>query len=414
MPRPEIRQSRHATNEFLHRYSSRIPDQRLRFRHAFSYHRSSAARVKSQRQRDRDIILQVAPVLRSVNTKKTMKKPLGIGVTALLFLSVLISRATPQEKEPLRLVQTIPMPNVKGRIDHMDVDVKSNRLFVAGLENGSVEVADLGAGKWSKSIPGFKKTQGIAYIPSLNKMFVASGDDGMLRVFRADSLELLDSLKLELGPNRVAFEPNSEILYVGYGGKDAGKDYGQVGIIDAKTDKSLGDIKVEAHPAELLLGKSGETLYVFISAASKVQVVDTKKREVLSTWPTSSQRNGDGAFDEKNHRLLLGTRTPPKMMVMDSSTGKEVATLPTVEGMDGVYFNEKQKRIYVSGGRDNDVGYIFIYQQKDADHYEAIGKIPTKSGAGTSFWSPELNRFYIGAPASDKEEAAILVFEPQP
>jgi WD40 repeat protein len=338
----------------------------------------------------------------------------SIFIAAFALVLGCSGRLAAQDNYPLRLVQTIAMPNVKGRIDHMDVDVKGKRLFVAGLENGSLEVVDLGAGKWSKSIPGFKKTQGVAYVPSLNKVFVASGDDGMLRVFRGDTLKLLDSLKLELGPNRVAFEPNSEILYVGYGGKDAGKDYGQVGIIDAKADKSLGDIKVEAHPAELLLDKSGKTLYVFISAASKVQVVDTKKREVVSTWPTSSQRNGDGAFDEKTHRLFIGTRTPPQMIVMDSRSGKEVAALPTVEGMDGVYFNEKQKRIYVSGGRDNDVGYIFIYQQKDADHYGAIGKIPTRSGAGTSFWSPELNRFYVGVPASDKQEAAILVFEPQP
>jgi WD40 repeat protein len=342
-----------------------------------------------------------------------MGRIFDIFITAFLIALVCSARLAAQDNCPLRLVQTIPMPNVKGRIDHMDVDVKGKRLFVAGLENGSLEVVDLGAGKWSKSIPGFKKTQGIAYDPSLNKVFVASGDDGMLRVFRGDTLELLDSLKLEMGPNRVAFEPNSEILYVGYGGKDAGKDYGQVGIIDAKADKRLGDIKVEAHPAELLLDKSGKTLYVFISAASKVQLVDTKKREVLSTWSTSSQRNGDGAFDEKTHRLFIGTRTPPQMIVMDSSSGKEVAALPTVEGMDGVYFNAKQKRIYISGGRDNDVGYIFIYQQKDADHYEAIGKIPTRSGAGTSFWSPELNRFYVGAPASDKQEAVILVFEPQ-
>jgi len=343
-----------------------------------------------------------------------MRKFLPVGVTALLFLCTTVSQSEAQEKEPLRLVQTIPMPNVKGRIDHMDVDVKGKRLFVAGLENGSLEVVDLAAGKWSKSIPGFKKTQGVVYIPSLNKVFVASGDDGMLRVFRGDSLELLDSIKLELGPNRVTCDPHKNIVYVGYGGRDAGKDYGEVGIIDAKTDKQLGDIKVDGHPAELLLDKSGKTLYVFVSASSKVQVVDTQKREVVSTWPVSSQRNGDGAFDEKTHRLFIGTRTPPQMIVMDSNTGKEVAALPTVEGMDGVYFNAGQKRIYVSGGRDNDVGYVFVYQQKDADHYEAIGKIPTKSGAGTSFWSPELNRFYVGAPAHDSEEAAILVFEPQP
>lgn len=320
--------------------------------------------------------------------------------------------ANAQSAAPLRLVQTIAMPNVKGRMDHMDVDVKGKRFFVAGLENGSLEVVDLQTGKWLKSIPGFKKTQGVAYVRSLNKVFVASGDDAMLRVFRGDTLALLDEIKLELGPNRVVYDPNSKLLYVGYGGKDAGKDYGEVGIIDAKTDKYIGDIKVEAHPAELLLDQSGKTLFVFVSAVSKVQVVDTKVREVVSTWPVSSQRNGDGAFDEKTHRLFIGTRTPPQMIAMDSQTGKEVATLPTVEGMDGVYFDAGHKRVYVSGGRDQDVGYVFAYERKDADHYETIGKIPTKSGAGTSFWSPELNRYYVAAPAHDNEDAAILVFEP--
>ncbi len=114
--------------------------------------------------------------------------------SSLLGLTVLASfsaQAYAQDNVPLRLVHTIPMPNVKGRIDHMDVDVKGKRLFVAGLENGSLEVVDLQAGKWLKNIPGFKKTQGIAYVPSLNKVFVASGDDGMLRVFRGDTLELL-------------------------------------------------------------------------------------------------------------------------------------------------------------------------------------------------------------------------------
>jgi DNA-binding beta-propeller fold protein YncE len=99
---------------------------------------------------------------------------------------------------------------------------------------------------------------------------------------------------------------------------------------------------------------------------------------------------------------------------MDSQTGKEIASLPTVEGMDGVYFNAAQKRVYVSGGRDQGIGYVFAYQQNDPDHYETIGKTPTRPGAGTSFWSPELNRYYVAAPAYGNEKAAILVFEPKP
>lgn len=330
----------------------------------------------------------------------------------MLFALPVIASA--QSAAPLQLVQTIPLPNVKGRMDHMDVDVEGKRLFVAGLENGSLEVVDLRTGKWSRSISGFEKTQGVAYVQSLNKVFVASGDDGMVRVFRGDTLDPLDAIKLDLGPNRVAYDPHTQLLYVGYGGKDAGKDYGEVGVIDAKTDKHIGDIRVEAHPAELLLDQSGKTLFVFVSAASKVQVVDTSKREVVSTWLVSSQRNGDGAFDEKTHRLFIGTRTPPQMIVLDSRTGKEIANAPTVEGMDGVFFDASRKRVYISGGRDQSVGYVFAYQQRDPNHYETIGKIPTRPGAGTSFWSQELGQYYVAAPANDHEEAAILIYEPKP
>src|SRR5712672_2966280 len=316
-------------------------------------------------------------------------------------------------KQSLRLIQTISLPNVKGRLDHMDVDVKGKRLFVAGLENGTFEVVDLQAGKWVRSIPGFKKAQGALFVPELNKLFLASGDDGMLRVFRGDTLELLDAIHLEPGPNRVVYEPKTKLVYVGYGGKDAGKDYGEVGIIDAQNDKLVGDTKVVAHPSELLLDKAGKMLFVFVSIADKLQVIDTNKREVRSTWGVTSQRPGDAAFDESTSRLFIGTRTPAEMVVMDSKAGKEIAHLPTAESMDGVYFDAVRKRIYVSGGRDLEVGFAYVYQQKDADHYETIGRIPTRDGAGTSFWSPELDRYYVAAEATDKEQAAILVYAPE-
>src|SRR5712692_713093 len=180
-----------------------------------------------------------------------MKSIPAIWLVVVVFVIGCAKAGRSQEtaKQPLRLVQTISMPNVKGRLDHMDVDVKGKRLFVAGLENGTFEVVDLQAGKWVRSIPGFKKPQGVLVVSEFNKLFVASGDDGMLRVFRGDTLELLDSIHLEPGPNRVVYEPKSKLVYVGYGGKDAGKDYGEVGIIDARNDKLVGDIRVVAHPS---------------------------------------------------------------------------------------------------------------------------------------------------------------------
>jgi len=294
----------------------------------------------------------------------------------------------------------------------MDVDVRGKRLFVAGLENGTLEVVDLHAGKRIRSIPGFKKPQGVLYVPELNKLFVASGDDALLRVFRGDTLDPLGSIQLEAGPNRVVYEPQTKLVYVGYGGKDAGKDYGEVGIIDARDDKHIGDIKVSAHPSELLLNKSGATLFVFISITSELQVVDTKRRQVVATWKVSSERPGDAAFDESTSRLMIGTRKPPEMIVMDSQSGKDIAHLATAEGMDGVYFDSRRKRVYVSAGRDMPDGFAGVYQQKNVDHYDVIGKVPTRAGAGTSFWSPELDRYYVAAPANGQQDAAVLVYEP--
>src|SRR5215831_9713207 len=64
----------------------------------------------------------------------------------LLVLALLTMHAHAQEGTPLRLVQTIPLPHVEGRIDHMAVDVQGQRLFVAALGNNTLEIIDLKAG----------------------------------------------------------------------------------------------------------------------------------------------------------------------------------------------------------------------------------------------------------------------------
>lgn len=69
-----------------------------------------------------------------------MRKLLTIFIASFtLFLSPLM-RLEAQDKAPLRLIQTITMPNVKGRLDHMDVDVEGKRLFVAGLELSLIHI----------------------------------------------------------------------------------------------------------------------------------------------------------------------------------------------------------------------------------------------------------------------------------
>jgi DNA-binding beta-propeller fold protein YncE len=344
-----------------------------------------------------------------------MRKAHFISLALITLLTPYLANTVhAQETKALRLVQTIPMPNVKGRIDHMDVDLEGKRLFVAAIENGSMEVLDLAAGKWVRTIPGFKTPTEMIYVRELNKLFVASRDDGMIRVFRGDSLDLIDSIKLELGPNRMVYDAARKYIYVGYGAKLAGFDYGRVGTIDARSDKLLGDMIVESHPSQILLDNSANRVLVSVWEQGRIDVFDSIDHHLLLTWTTGGQ-SGDMALDHAHHRLFIATRNAPQtLIVYDSDSGQEISRLPAEGRMNGVYYDGWHQRIYVTCGRDLPAGFAFVYQQKDADHYDFIGKVATAPGAGTSFWVPQTNRFYVAIPGLDKQEGAILVFEPQP
>src|SRR5438034_3237683 len=163
---------------------------------------------------------------------------------AVLSLAV---GAVAQEKQPLRLVQTIPLPDVKGRIDHLAVDVKGNRLFVAGLENKTVEVVDLREGKGAQSLTGFAKPQGVFYVPAVDKLFVADGNEGTVKIIDGKTLKPVGSVSVSLGADLVDYDARAKQLYVGHGGKDAGKDYGEISLIDVVAGKKALDIRTGAH-----------------------------------------------------------------------------------------------------------------------------------------------------------------------
>jgi DNA-binding beta-propeller fold protein YncE len=346
-----------------------------------------------------------------------MKKIFSMCSTTLLFLLAPISGTNAQEKAPLRLVQTIPMPNVKGRMDHLGVDVKGKRLFAAALDNNTLEVIDLKAGKRVHSIPGQSKPQGVFYSADFKRLFVCNGNDGTCKIYSGNDFKLIDSLSLGTNPNHVGYDPETKYLYVGIGIPDS--KAGALAIIDTRTNKHIGDIRTDVHPGGIKIEKSGARIFVTLSKVPKLGVVDRKKREQITTWPVTGVPTIPSlAFDETHHRLFGGSRNPPLLTVLDSESGNQITQLEGVDGIDDLWYDAGRNRIYASGGRESDAGtipgFVYVYHQSDADHYELIAKVPTRPNSQTSIWVPQLNRYYVSASANDKEDAAILVFEPQP
>jgi hypothetical protein len=209
-----------------------------------------------------------------------MKKTFLVALTVLALALPLLAQ---DSSAPLRLVQTIPL-SVEGRLDHLAADVKGMRLFVAALGNNSVEVVDLRAGQAIHSIAGPQKPQGVWYVEALKKLFVASGNDGMCRIYNVRTLELIESIKLDLGADLVGYNPQKKLLYVGYGGEDAKKDFGNVAIIDARKNKHIGDIRTKVHPGGILVDDSGRRIYITLPAISEVAVIDARSNEITKSW----------------------------------------------------------------------------------------------------------------------------------
>jgi hypothetical protein len=322
----------------------------------------------------------------------------------LMGLMSLTVNAHAGEPTPLRLVQTIPLPNVEGRIDHMAVDLKGERLFIAALGNNTVEIVDLRAGKHIGTITGLHEPQGIGFIPEFNKIFVANAKSGTCDVFDGSSFKLVKSVKFSDDADNVRYDATARRVYVGYGG-------GGLGVIDAANGDQVGAIKLDGHPESFQLEKSGPRIFVNIPTSQKIVVVDREKGAVATAWSTSgATANFPMAFDETHHRLFVGFRKPPRLVVFDSESGKVVADLDSPGDADDIFYDNSRQRIYVSGGD----GSIGIFQQNDADHYQTMTKIPTASGARTSLFVPELSRFYLAVPHRGAQTAEVRVYEAAP
>jgi DNA-binding beta-propeller fold protein YncE len=323
----------------------------------------------------------------------------------IFLLGLLAAGIKAQAQAPmaLRLTQTISLPSVEGRIDHMAVDVKGERLFVAALGNNTIEVLDLGAGRRVRSLTGFHEPQGVAFIPEFNRIFVANAKDGACDIIDGSSFKLVKSVEFADDADNIRYDAKTRTVYVGYGG-------GALGMIDAGTGKQLSAIKLDGHPESFQLEKSGSRIFVNIPSAQEVTVVDRETGAAIASWPLSARSNFPMALDETRHRLFVGARKPAKIMVFDTEQGKMVADFASPGDADDIFYDDSRQRIYISGGE----GFVSVIQQQDADHYKTATKIPTASGARTSFFVPELSRLYLAVPRHGAQNAEVRVYEAKP
>ena len=300
----------------------------------------------------------------------------------------------------LQLKQTIPLPGVEGRIDHLDFDAANERLFVCALGNNTAEVLDLRKSERVHTITGLGSPQGLVYIPELNRLFIANDKGGILKIYDAKSFQSVGELNFKDDADNVRYDDASKRIYIGFGS-------GGIAIVNAPEGKQIGSIELSAHPEAFELEKNGKRIFVNAPNSRQVAVIDRDEGKVVATWKTDlAFGNFPMAFDEANHRLFIGCRMPSKLVVLDADSGDIVAKIDISGDPDDVFYDSKRHRIYAICG----AGKIDIIEQADPSNYKAVTKIDTADGARTGLFVPERDTLFVAVPHRGSQHAEIRAY----
>jgi DNA-binding beta-propeller fold protein YncE len=335
-------------------------------------------------------------------------RTLGLLLVSLFTLNGL---ATGQESSGLFLKTHIPLPNVNGRIDHLGVDVKGQRLFVAAVDNHTLEVIDLKSGQRVHTITDLAEPQGVFYDASSNRLFVACALDGVAKVFDGSTFQVLATAKFPEDSDNVRYDARAKRVIVGYAGakqlRKRTEGTGGLGFLDINGNKT-GDVVIDAHPESFRLEELGNRIFVNVPDKKEIEVIDRVKLTVLARWPiTSAQGNFPMALDEAHHRLFVATWTPSRMLVFDTETGKEIAAGEIAGPSDDLFYDSQRGRVYVLTG----AGFLEVFQDRDHNHFDKIGHFATPPHTQTGLFVPEWGKLFAAAQGQGDQGAEIRVYE---
>lgn len=328
----------------------------------------------------------------------------GLAVTLAFLIPLTVAQAAVTPAEPLVLKSTFPLPDVRGRIDHMAVDSRRQHLIVAALGNDSVEVIDIGTGKVIQRIRDLKEPQGVAYADKADLIFVANAGNGSVQIFRAEDFAPIGKLDLHRDADNIRIDPRNGNIVVGYGD-------GGLAIVDPMSRAEIATIKLQAHPEGFQIEPTTGRAFVNVPDANQIAVVDLNKRQQTATWKVAGVgANFPMALDPAGGVLATVFRNPPELVLLDRKTGAVTAKLPACGDADDVFHDAKRQRYYVSCGE----GSLDVFQAA-GNQLTALARIPTSRGARTSLFVPGVDRLFLAVRAGLLgSDAAIQVYRPMP
>ena len=240
----------------------------------------------------------------------------------------------PNKLPAVYLRTRIALPGVYGRMDHYGLDTKRGILIVSALGNDTVELID----SWKRihTITGLEHPQGSLYVPAVDRIVVSS-QSGKVRFYDAGNYQLLKTLDFgdEADTDNLRYDPKEKSLYVAYGKNELS---GAIAVVDPAAMERVREFKLGSKAESFQLEKLGSRMFVNLPDQESIGVIDRKTGELTKWKIPGIAKNHTLSLDEADHRLFTAALAPPGgLTVVDSESGKVVAHLPCVFGVDDLW-----------------------------------------------------------------------------
>jgi YVTN family beta-propeller protein len=285
-------------------------------------------------------------------------------------------------EEPYKFLMEIPIGG-EGGWDILNVDSAAHRLYLS--RSTKVAVVDLVKNAVAGEITDTPGVHGMVVAPELERGFSSNGKEGKISVVDLKTLKTITKLDSGENPDALVYDPSRSEVYV-FNAKG-----NSATVVDAKAVKVVSTIPLGGAPEFGAVDSAAGRVYVNLEDKSEVVAIDTTKREVVAHWPLTPGEEPTGiALDAAHHRLFVVCHN--KMMEMlDTETGKVVASVPIGAGVDGAAFDDATQLAFASCGE----GTTTIAKEEAPDKLTVVQMLKTERGARTMALDPSTHRIYL-------------------
>jgi DNA-binding beta-propeller fold protein YncE len=294
-----------------------------------------------------------------------------------------------------------------GGWDYLNADAEAQRLYVS--HGTKVVVIDTKEDKIIGEILNTPGVHGIAYADSLHRAFTSNGQGNNVSIIDLESKDdagkptfklIGDPVKTGNNPDAIMYDVKSGEVWTCNGRSNTFTAF------DAKTGKIISDgVALGGKPETGAIDFDANRAFINLEDKNSVVALDLKEHKVLSTWPLAPGTGPSGmAIDHDLHRLIVGCANS-KMIMMDSTNGKVVATLDCGSGVDAAAFDPGTHLAFVSAGGSGTVTIAKV----EADKLTLVQTLTTERGARTMTVDTKTHKIYLANAASRTDTTSFKV-----